>query len=373
MAVTADYDCHLMPVRFRPNVASMSAYVPGEQPPAGAQLIKLNTNENPYPPSPHVAEAIANALGGTGEPGNWLRLYPDPNARLLCEAAALELGIPVSRVLAGNGSDELLASIFRAFVSEGDAIAYPYPTYVLYETLAAAQAARSHASDFSRQFELPLDELAASEAPLVCIASPNSPSGSSVPTEQLEVLAERLARDGRVLVIDEAYADFAKDNAIGLVERHDNVIVLRTLSKSYSLAGLRVGLLLAQEAIIAGLRKVKDSYSLDRLAIVAAAAALEDQTWMQRNVARIRATRSRLSEGLRGLGLEVLPSEANFVFVRMGSAERAAAAFRRLREAQILVRYFPRRLLDDGLRITVGTDDEIAAFLVAMAAFAQTA
>jgi histidinol-phosphate aminotransferase len=342
---------------FRDNVERMTAYVPGEQPPAGSRVIKLNTNENPYPPSPAVARAIEAELAADGAR---LRLYSDPTARALREAAATELGVPFDSVLAGNGSDELLALLVRAVVAPGDVIAYPYPTYVLYETLAEAAGARLETPSFGRDFSPPR-QLFGSSAKLVFIASPNSPSGNSHSVEELDELSRSLR--GGLLVVDEAYADFADSNALSLVKSRPNVVVLRTFSKSYSLAGMRLGLLFASKELVDGIGKVKDSYNLDRLAIVAGAAALGDDRWMRDNVAKIRATRARLVTGLAARGLEVLPSAANFVFARFPSAEAARAAYRSLKDRGILVRYFDRPLLDDGLRITVGTDDEIRELL----------
>ncbi len=345
---------------FRANVAKMHGYVPGEQPAPGSRVIKLNTNENPYAPSPRVAEAIAAELASGGER---LRLYSDPAALGLRRAASSVTGLPVERILAGNGSDELLALIMRAICDEGDVIEYPYPTYVLYETLAEATGAVARALPFDRDYALPR-QLYGSDAKIVFVASPNSPSGTSYPAEALAELAVSLPRG--LLVVDEAYADFADRNALELARTLPNVLVLRTFSKSYSLAGMRVGLMFGAPELVSGIAKVKDSYNLDRLALVAGAAALGDGDFMRANVAKIRATRAALAKGLSGLGLEVLPSSANFVFARLGSAERARDAYRSLKERGILVRYFDRPLLDDGLRITVGTDAEIAALLSAM-------
>ena len=346
---------------FRKSVEKMTAYVPGEQPPAGARVIKLNTNENPYPPSPSVARAIAEEVGADGAR---LRLYSDPTARALREAASSRFGVPLNGILAGNGSDELLALLVRAVVEPGELVVYPYPTYVLYETLADAGAARIETPPFGRDFALPRS-LYGSPAKIVFIASPNSPSGNAHAIEALDELAASLP-DG-LLVVDEAYADFADTNALSLARKRPNVVVLRTFSKSYSLAGMRLGLLFASDEVVGGIGKVKDSYNLDRLAIAAGAAALGDDAWMRANVAKIVATRARLVEGLAALGLDVLPSSANFVFARFPTAERARTAYRALKERGILVRYFDRPLLDDGLRITVGTDLEIDELLGAMA------
>lgn len=343
--------------KFRPNIEAMAAYVPGEQPPAGSTVIKLNTNENPYPPSPRVAEAIRAELGETGDR---LRLYSDPKALALRQAAASVFGFNLDQVLHGNGSDELLAMLSRAFVGEGDTIAYAYPTYVLYETLAHAQGSKIQTFDYPPDFALPRP-LFGCKARIVFVASPNSPSGTIYSAAQLRELAGSL-RDG-ILVIDEAYAEFAGANNLALAKELDNVVVLRTFSKSHSLAGMRLGLLFANSGILEGLWKVKDSYNLDRLAIAAGAAALTDTEWTAANTRRVLATRARLAAELTALGLEVVPSQANFIFARLKSAEKAAGAYKYLKEHGVLIRYFPARLLDNGIRITVGTDDEVTALL----------
>ncbi|MCA9628932.1 MAG: histidinol-phosphate transaminase [Myxococcales bacterium] len=349
---------------FRKSVEAMVGYVPGEQPRAGTKIIKLNTNENPYPPSPSVLPAIQAELQNGAER---LRLYSDPAASALREAASEVTGVPANQILHGNGSDELLALLFRAFLEPNEAIAYPYPTYVLYRTLAAAAGAGVQTCDFDSDFNLP-SALYGCDAKLIFVATPNSPSGTQHETQKLRELARSLKRG--VLVVDEAYAAFSSTNALELATSEPNVVVLRTFSKSHSLAGMRLGLAFASEEIIQGLNKVKDSYNLDRLAIVAGAASLRDTTWTEQNVARVVETRERLSTGLMDLGYEVLPSSANFVFARAPEArtgksrvELARGAFEHLKAHGILVRYFAERLLDDGLRITVGTDEEIGSLL----------
>lgn len=343
--------------QFRPNVEAMEPYVPGEQPAAGTKVIKLNTNENPYPPSPKVTAAIQAELQ---EGGDRLRVYSDPQARALREAGHAQTGFPIEQVLHGNGSDELLAMLVRAYVGEGDTIAYPYPTYVLYETLAHAQGARIVTHDLKPDFSLP-DELFGCDAKLVFIACPNSPMGNVYPIKELERLAKSLR--GGVLAIDEAYAAFADESALELARSLENVVVLRTFSKSHSLAGMRLGLLFGSSEIVSGLWKVKDSYNLDRLAILAGAASLNDPDWTRANCEKIRATRGRLLSELTAMGLDVIPSQANFVFAQLGDAAQAVGAYRFLKEKGVLVRYFPARRLDRGLRITVGTDAEIDALL----------
>lgn len=352
--------------RFRKCVESMQAYVPGEQPAAGAKVIKLNTNENPYPPSPEVVAAVQRELAATGAS---LRLYSDPWAKALREEAARCYGVAIEQVLHGNGSDELLALLVRSLVEPGEIIAYPYPTYVLYETLAQSQGARIETVDFEANYKLPAG-LSQLGAKLVFVANPNAPSGTPHSVDDLRALARALGEG--VLVIDEAYADFAASNALELVKTEPNVVVLRTFSKSYSLAGMRLGLMFGSRELIEGVSKIKDSYNLDRLAIAAGAAALRDQAWMKSNVEKIRVTRARLVSALTQLGYQVLPSQTNFVFARLPGAsgrtgaERAAGAYQFLKDRGILVRYFKLRLLDDGLRITVGTDEEIDALLQAL-------
>lgn len=344
---------------FRSSVEQMQGYVPGEQPKDGTRVVKLNTNENPYPPSPTVARAVLDELAEEGEK---LRLYSDPGAFELRRAASEVTGFPVEQILHGNGSDELLALLIRACLEEGEAVAYPWPTYTLYETLARSVGAPIRTVSFADDFALP-DDLLGIEAKLVFVASPNSPSGTRHDNERLRALARSLPG---LLVIDEAYADFASDNALELARELDNVVVLRTFSKSYSLAGMRVGLLFGAGAVISALAKVKDSYNLDRLAIAAAAAALRDQSWMRDNVRKICATRDRLTQALSELDFRVLPSEANFVFARAASPERAGQLFEQLKQRRILVRYFPTPELGDGLRITVGTDAEVDELLSAL-------
>jgi len=329
--------------------------VPGEQPRPGRRVVKLNTNENPYPPSPRVLEALAGALNAS------LRLYPDPDAHGLRTRAAAVYGVPADHILAGNGSDECLALLVRAIVDAGDRVAFPVPTYSFYETLVAAQAGTAVRVPWPGDFALP-SELAAARARLTFLCNPNSPSGTLVPNAVIEDLARRL--EG-VLVVDEAYVDFARESALPLVARHPNVVVLRTFSKSFSLAGLRIGLAFGHPELLAGLRTVKDSYNLDRLALAAAEAALEDLDHMRANVARVRVTRTRLARALTDLGFAVLPSEANFVLARRAGTDLGPLA-RALSSRDVLVRHFPTPELRDGLRITVGTDEEIDILLAAL-------
>jgi histidinol-phosphate aminotransferase len=343
---------------FRESIKKMAPYRPGEQPRPGQRLIKLNTNENPYPPSPRVRRAVAKAMAGSA-----LRLYPAPRADEFVASASRTYSIPQTMIIAGNGSDELLAMVFRATLGRGDTVAYAVPTYSLYDTLALVQEARILHIPLGPSFELPLAALAEARANLTIVCNPNSPSGTLTRTRSLGALAKRL--DGRLLVIDEAYADFAGENALGLVRRYRNVVVLRTLSKSYSLAGMRLGLCFAHPSVIDALLKVKDSYNLSRVALAAGAEALCDGDWMRRNVAKVIRTRARSEARLRKLGFVVPPSQANFVLARMPGRDMAPVA-RGLRRAGILVRHFATPLLQDAIRISIGTPAEMDALFRAL-------
>ena len=340
---------------LRANIEQMAGYEPGFQP-REPGFVKLNTNESPYPPSPRVLEALRAACG------EGLRKYPDPMADALRRQAAELYGTVPECILCGNGSDDLLSIAMRSFCAEGDAVAFPEPAYSLYPTLARIQGARPVVVPFPEDYSLPAD-LASTGARLTLVGNPNAPSGTAVSPADLSALAAAL--DG-VLLIDEAYADFADADCLALAAEHDNVIVLRTLSKSYSLAGLRVGLAVAQEPLIEGMTKVKDSYNLDTLAIVGARAALADQEWLQQNVQRVRATRKRLVAGREGLGFRCWPSQANFVLARAPDGTQAAELYERLFERKILVRYFAAPRLDDCLRISIGTNEETDVVLSAL-------
>jgi histidinol-phosphate aminotransferase len=335
----------------------MEGYVPGEQP-QDRRYIKLNTNENPYPPSPKVLEAIKAAVTGD------LRLYPDPDARELRWKASEVYAVPADQIIAGNGSDDLLAMLFRACVDTGATrqVAYPVPTYSLYDTLAVIQDARPSTVPFPTDFALPVDALLETKARLTIICSPNSPSGTVTPLPVIEDFARRAPG---LVVVDEAYVDFARESALPLLARCPNLVVLRTFSKSFSLAGMRIGLGFGSREVIGELNKVRDSYNLDRLSLVAGRAALDDMPWMKANAAKVTAARDELLPELAKLGLAVLPSQSNFVFARSPTGD-AAGLYRALRERGILVRYFSTPALRDGIRISVGTPDDNRALLAAL-------
>ena len=341
---------------FRPAIDALAPYAPGEQPPLNSQVIKLNTNENPYPPSAAALEALR-----TLEP-EALRQYPHPYADEFRHAAADVLGVDPEWVLVGNGSDDLLTMLMRAVAETGRGVAYPVPTYVLYRTLARMQPAPVVEVEFDDTYALPTNQLAEAGAAVTLVANPNSPSGTSVATAILGKLAARVPG---ILAIDEAYVEFAGTSALSLTRDHDNVIVLRTLSKSHSLAGLRLGFAIAHPTLLAGLAKVKDSYNVGAVAAHVGAAAIRDTTHTAKVVARVKASRARLASGLTALSFRVWPSDANFLLVRPpnGDAERLYEA---LKSAGILVRYFSEPRLADALRITVGTDKQNDRLLAAL-------
>jgi histidinol-phosphate aminotransferase len=343
---------------LRPSVRGMAGYVPGEQP-REAEVIKLNTNENPYPPSPRVAEAIGAYLT-TGA----LRKYPDPTGTHFRQVAARTLGGNPEGILIGNGSDDILTILTRAFVPEGGLVVSPSPSYLLYRTLAEIQGGRLETVPYTATWGLP-SPWPIKKANLTFVANPNSPSGTFVALSELTRLAREI--DGP-LVIDEAYVDFAEENALSLV-RLGNVIVTRTLSKSYSLAGLRFGFAVAPPELVRELIKVKDSYNCDTLSLIGAAAALEDQAYMRETRAKILATRRRLDDRLSALGFQVQPSHANFVWARR--ADRPVKAiYEELKRRHILVRYMNYPGYGDGLRVSVGLDVEVDRLLEELARIA---
>ncbi|MGP1387484.1 MAG: histidinol-phosphate transaminase [Thainema sp.] len=347
------------PAIFRPNVAAMTGYVPGEQPKPGTSIIKLNTNENPYPPSPKALDVLHHL------DSEWLRRYPDPYANAFRQAVQEALGVPSDWVIVGNGSDEILNVVIRACAEGNRTVAYPMPTYVLYRTLAEIQPAQAVEIPYGDGFELPIDALIAEDAAVTFIATPNSPSGHVVPNEQLRRLAANLSG---VLVIDEAYVDFADETALPLIREFDNVIVIRTLSKGYSLAGLRLGFGMAQPSLLSGLFKVKDSYNIDAIATLVGSAAMRDQEYKNACAEQVKVSRAELFDALQALGFDVLPSQTNFLLARP-PAGNAAEIQQFLKDQGLLVRYFKQPGLDDKLRITVGTDEQNQRLLALLRQF----
>lgn len=341
---------------FRPNIDAMAGYVPGEQPKPGTRIIKLNTNENPYPPSPAALEVLRNL------DGEWLRRYPNPFANDFRQAISDVLDVPMDWVIAGNGSDEILNVIVRSCAEQQRKVVYPVPTYVLYRTLAEMQPAEIVEVPYGENNRLPVEELVAANGAVTFIASPNSPSGHVVANDELRQLASRLSG---VLLVDEAYVDFANETALPLVKEFENVMISRTLSKGYSLAGLRLGFGIANPTLLSGLFKVKDSYNIDAIACAVGAAAMRDQAYLKECTNQVKASRAQLTVDLKQLGFQVPDSQTNFLFVTppKGNAE---AIYLSLKERGILVRYFKQPGLDNKLRITVGTEEQNQVLIEAL-------
>jgi len=320
-------------------------YTPGEQPPDEEGWVKLNTNESPLPPSPKVIEAIKEAAGDS------LRLYPSPTAALARAAIAAHFDREPSMVALGNGGDDLIEMCFRAFAGKGDHVAYPTPTYPLFEPLCRIHEAVAAPHPCAEGWTWP-QELTADHAPLKFIVNPNSPTGTWSPEAAVE---DVVANARGVVILDEAYVDFAPESCVGLLERYRNLLILRTFSKSYALAGMRIGFALGDPDLIAALDAVKDSYNLDRLAIVAAVAAIQDDDHRRAIVDHVVGERAWLADQLHALHFEVLPSAANFLFVQPPSGTSASALANGLRERQILIRHYDREPIAGWFRITIGT------------------
>lgn len=342
---------------IRKSVQELTAYTPGEQPQV-AGLVKLNTNENPYPPSPAVTRVLR------GFAAEDLRLYPDPMCSALRARIAAISGCTADQVFVGNGSDEVLRLATRAFTQPGGAVASFDPSYSLYPVLAAAEEVAFRPVSLPAGFGWaePPDNLAAS---LFFLANPNAPTGMFYPMEAIRAFCRRFPG---VVLVDEAYVAFAEGrDCLALARELPNVLVCRTLSKSFSLAGLRIGYAIGSAALIGALYKLKDSYNVDRLAQALALAALGDLPWMEDNARRIVATRQRLAAELEKRGFEIVPSAANFLFVAPPAGTSAADLFAALRRQNILVRYFPAGRTANYLRVSIGTDAQMDAFLAALA------
>src|SRR5215471_13976779 len=342
-----------MPSFIRPEILAMLGYVPGEQPQTG-EVTKLNTNENPYPSSPAVQRAIGRAI----QLG--LQKYPDPLANAFRRRAAELLGVEPNWILCGNGSDDILTIVTRTFVGQGDCLRLPYPSYILYKTLAQLQGAEAEEIHFEKDWSL--GENFTKPRPrlkLAYLPNPNSPSGTMIPPARVGELAAALPCP---LIVDEAYVDFADINCVALVKETDKILVTRSLSKSYALAGLRFGYIVAQPHIIEQLEKVKDSYNCDALSIAGATAAIDDQAWLKDNQAKVRASRDRLTAGMRALGFATVESQANFVWNPHPSIP-VKPLYENLKSAGVLVRYMDYPGWGDGLRISVGTNEQIDSCL----------
>jgi histidinol-phosphate aminotransferase len=339
---------------FRDNIEKIKGYEPGFQP-KSVEVIKLNTNENPYLPSPQAVEVLSRINV------EQLRRYPDPLGTAFRQAAAEVHGISPENIMCCNGGDELLSLAFRAFCDENRPVAYPVPTYSLYPVLSNLQNCRAFEVPFDLEFNLPA-ELTKTGAALTIVCNPNAPSSSFVSVGEMASLADELSG---VLLIDEAYVDFADENCVGLVKNFDNVIILRSMSKGYGLAGLRFGYAIAQAELISGLMKVKDSYNVDAVAIAVATAAIKDQEYFRQTTEKVKKARDLLTEQLRALKFEVPRSYSNFVLAETKRCP-AREIYDKLVQRNIYVRYFDLPGLENKLRITVGTEQQNDKVILAL-------
>ncbi|MBF8745561.1 histidinol-phosphate transaminase [Pseudomonas monteilii] len=343
---------------WSPFVKDLVPYVPGEQPKL-ARLVKLNTNENPYGPSPKALEAMR------GELDDNLRLYPDPNGERLKQAVADYYGVTPQQVFVGNGSDEVLAHIFHGLFQHGGPLLFPDISYSFYPVYCGLYGIPFEQVALDEQFQIRVEDYAKPNAGII-FPNPNAPTGCLLPLQAIEQLLE--ANRDSVVVVDEAYIDFGGETAIGLVSRYDNLLVVQTLSKSRSLAGLRVGLAVGHPELIEALERIKNSfnsYPLDRMAIVGAAAAFEDRAYFEATCRKVIDSRETLVEQLVAKGFEVLPSAANFIFARHPQQDAAQLAAR-LREQGVIVRHFKQARIAQFLRITIGTPEMNQALLDAL-------
>ncbi|UTW06778.1 histidinol-phosphate transaminase [Pseudomonas benzenivorans] len=343
---------------WSPFVKDLVPYVPGEQPKL-ARLVKLNTNENPYGPSPKAIAAMQAELNDS------LRLYPDPNGDRLKQAGADYYGVQSSQVFVGNGSDEVLAHAFHGLFQHGKPLLFPDVTYSFYPVYCGLYGIAFETIELDQQFQIRVEDYARPNGGII-FPNPNAPTGCLLPLEAIERLLQ--ASPDSVVLVDEAYIDFGGQSAIALVDRYPNLLVTQTLSKSRSLAGLRVGLAVGHPELIEALERIKNSfnsYPLDRLAIAGAAAAFEDRAYFDKTCAAVIDSRDAVVAGLQRLGFEVLPSAANFVFVRHPQHEAAELAAR-LREQGVIVRHFKQARIAQFLRITIGAPEQNRALLDAL-------
>jgi len=333
---------------YRDSLKDVEAYVPGEQPRDIEQYIKLNTNENPYPPSPVVEHTVRHFNAED------LRVYPDPVFSELRRRAASVFKVPAERIFVANGSDEALSLIMRIAIDPGDRVAYPYPTYVLYRTLAQIAGAETVEVDLREDFNLP-EDFPEKAGKVTFLARPNSPTANLF---DQQVVEQTLSRSSGLVVVDEAYAAFSGTTMLDHLDRYPNLVVLRTLSKSYGLAGLRVGFAFAGAEVIEALYRVKDSYNINAFSQAVAQAALSDVGYMKSTAAQIIQTRRRALDRLVRQGFRVYPSAANFVFAEH---ERLSGKqiYEALKDKKILVRYFDQRRLQAGVRISIGTEEQM--------------
>ena len=349
------------------HIQKLHAYVPGQQPQREG-WVKLNTNENPYPASPKVAEAIAGEVGK-------LRRYPEPTSLKLRTVIGKRFGLTADNVIIGNGSDNILDIITRCYVSNGEA-GHTVPSYTLYPVVAGMSGHGIIDVPFTRSMELNVAAIVAANASVFFLTSPNAPTGMAFPLSKIEAILERI--DG-LLVVDEAYVDFGGESAVGLLKEYENLVIVRTLSKSYSLAGMRIGFGLASKGVIGILNRVRDVYNVDRIAQVAAQAAFEDVEYFEQRCRQIRETRERLRTQLDALGWFTYPSVTNFLYTEprnelgQSGSEVAASLFAHLNDSKILVRYFSGHPLTCSfIRVSIGTESEMEIFLIAIKSWLKT-
>ena len=339
---------------FQDHIVSLTPYIPGLQLNESG-YIKLNTNENPYPPSNRAIARVRKSLDER------IRLYPHPTSDNLRKKIADKLGFPMDHIIIGNGSDEILSLIVRAVIGEGDKVLLTYPTYVLYEVLVDIQKGEKVVIQLDQKFELS-SPISPGLAKLAFFSIPNTPTGSCLNRGLIEQFC---ADTNAIVVIDEAYVDFAETNCVDLVNKFDNVIITRSLSKSYSLAGIRIGYALSRPDNIEQLLKIKDSYNVNSLSTIVAEAAIDDDEYMQKRVKMIVRDRRFLSEQLAKIGFEVLPSQANFIFVKHPN-KGAKQIYQCLFDHQLLVRHFELPRLENYLRISIGTHQEVVKLLTVL-------
>jgi len=344
---------------WSPFVKNLVPYVPGEQPKL-TKLVKLNTNENPYGPSPKAIAAMQAELSDD------LRLYPDPNGDRLKQAVATYYGVPMSQVFVGNGSDEVLAHAFHGLFQHGKPLLFPDISYSFYPVYCGLYGIQAEPIALDEQFQIRVEDYARPNGGII-FPNPNAPTGCLLALEAVERLLQ--ANPDSVVLVDEAYIDFGGESAISLVSKYPNLLVTQTLSKSRSLAGLRVGLAVGHEDLIEALERIKNSfnsYPLDRIAIAGAAAAFEDRAYFEQTCSAVIDSREQVVAGLQALGFEVLPSAANFIFARHPQRDAASIAAS-LREQGVIVRHFKQERIAQFLRISIGSPEQNQALLDALA------
>ncbi len=339
----------------RSSIAAMKGYVPGAQPDPSQKYIKLNSNENPYPPSPRVKEVLQRLNYDD------LRIYPDPMSLDLREKLARLHGFSPSQIICGNGSDDILNMIVRTFVQPGEEIGFYEPTFPLYKVLGVIHGVQNRPISVAAPYDRPPDP--PPKVRVFFLANPNSPVGFMYPTSRVRELARRVQG---IFVVDEAYVEFAAENALNLVREMKNVIVVRTVSKSYSLAGVRLGYAIGKEDLIHEMFKVKDPFNVTRLTQAVVAAALDDQEYFRKSISRIVETREWFSREARSLGYRIIPSHGNFVFPQPSEKGRGIKFFKALFDCKVLTRFYDEEGLRDGVRMTIGARGEMETTLQVM-------